>query len=125
MDTVSTIRKRIKTIREQKGLHQQDMAEMLNMTHRNYARVERGEHKILDVHLLFNICKILDVRIDQMLSTEDFPLPMSDVSSTNSLVSQIVADDLEYKKSIFDCLQQLSQIQQTSSREIMEILKSR
>lgn len=125
MDTVSTIRKRIKTLREQKGLHQQDMAEMLNMTHRNYARVERGEHKILDVHLLFNICKILDVGIDQMLKTEDIPLRMSEAGGTNSVVSQIIADDLEYKKSIFDCLQQLSQVQQTSSREIMEMLRSR
>lgn len=122
MDTVSTIRKRIKIIREQKGLHQQDMADMLNMTHRNYARIERGEHKILDVHLLFNICKILDVRIDQMLRTDESPTPET---RPRDRFAGITASDDNYQKTILDCLQHLSQVQQASSREIIEMLKAR
>lgn len=122
MDTVSTIRKRIKIIREQKGLHQQDMADMLNMTHRNYARIERGEHKILDVHLLFNICKILDVRIDQMLRTDESPTP--ETRPRDRFAGAGASDD-NYQKTILDCLQHLSQVQQASSREIIEMLKAR
>lgn len=49
---------------------QRDMAQRLFMEERNYAKIERGEKKTLDVFLLVEICKIIEINPLDILPLE-------------------------------------------------------
>jgi len=65
-----TVRSKIKTMRETRGISQSQMAEKLQMDERNYKRIESGEKKTIDIDLLSRIAEVLEVDIPELLTTE-------------------------------------------------------
>ena len=61
---------KIKKLRKLRGMTQRDMAQRLFMEERNYAKIERGEKKTLDVFLLVEICKIIEINLLDILPLE-------------------------------------------------------
>lgn len=60
----------IKKIRTMKGYSQQNMADELNMTQRNYGRIENGETD-LTLYMLYKICHVLGVDISVVLNLKE------------------------------------------------------
>lgn len=60
----------IKKIRTMKGYSQQNMADELNMTQRNYGRIENGETD-LTLYMLYKICHALGVDISVVLNLKE------------------------------------------------------
>ncbi len=58
---MKNIYNRLKAIRQDKNLSQEEMADLLNKTQSSYARIERGATK-LDVETLFDFAKALNLR---------------------------------------------------------------
>lgn len=54
------MRTRIKRMREEKGISQSQMANLLHMDERNYKRIESGEKKAMDLDLLKRIAEVLE-----------------------------------------------------------------
>jgi len=71
MNTTETelknIRKRIKSIRFKKGLTQDNMADMLNISQNSYHKLENGHSKI-NLSKFIDICKVLEVETIELLN---------------------------------------------------------
>lgn len=61
---------RIKEIRQEKGLTQAQLAEMLTTTQSTIGKYEREEIQ-LTVDTIFKICKLFEVSADYLLGLED------------------------------------------------------
>ena len=61
------IGKTIKIIREEKGMTQQQIAEIINMHRSNYSKVESGERD-LSIEAASKISKYFDMTIDQLVN---------------------------------------------------------
>ncbi len=61
---------RIKEIRQEKGLTQSQLAEMLSTTQSTVGKYEREEIQ-LTVDTIIKICKVLEVSADYLLGLED------------------------------------------------------
>ena len=61
---------RIKEIRQEKGLTQSQLAEMLSTTQSTVGKYEREEIQ-LTVDTIIKICKVFEVSADYLLSLED------------------------------------------------------
>lgn len=59
----------IKKIREQKGMTQQQVAELVHMHRSNYSRVETGERE-LSIEAINKIAKYFGMTIDQLVNFE-------------------------------------------------------
>lgn len=70
MDIKDVIRLNLKMYREKKGLTQKELADLIGKKHNAISSWESGRNSI-DVELLFEICKILGVSINDMYS-DDF-----------------------------------------------------
>jgi len=57
---------RIKTIREEKGFTQQDLADLCNFEKSNMSRIETGRTN-LTLKSMFTICEALNIQIKQLL----------------------------------------------------------
>lgn len=68
---IEDVGQKIKKLRKLRGLTQRDMALRLFMEERNYAKIERGEKKTLDVFLIMEICKILEINVLDVLPAQD------------------------------------------------------
>lgn len=62
------IRKRIRSLREAAGTSQSDLAFKLGIDERSYARLERGERKQLDLHLLTEITSAMNTDLLNLLA---------------------------------------------------------
>ena len=71
MNTTATelknIRERIKSIRFKKGLTQDNMADMLNISQNSYHKLENGHSKI-NLSKFIDICKVLEVETIELLN---------------------------------------------------------
>jgi len=63
------IRFNIKLLRRQKGITQKMIAEKLYIDERTYAKMERGENKLIDIRMLHAIAQILGVEVGALIST--------------------------------------------------------
>lgn len=68
---IELIRQRIRSIRKDKGLSQRALAAIINMDYRNYARIERGERKNIDISLLNLIGKALEINPIEFIISPD------------------------------------------------------
>lgn len=66
----TTIGKRIRTYREEKGFSQEELAEKLHISRSTYQRIENGETNSWINHIE-NICTSLDVKLDEILKPEE------------------------------------------------------
>ena len=63
----------IKKLREQKGIKQQQIAELINMHRSNYSKIENGQRDI-SVAALNKIAQFFDISIDQLINMDgDIP----------------------------------------------------
>ena len=63
--------KKIKAHRKEQGLTQKELANSLFMDERNYAKIERGQKKTLDVILLLSIAEALEVDIVKLIKNNE------------------------------------------------------
>jgi transcriptional regulator with XRE-family HTH domain len=64
---MKNIGKIIKQIREEKGLTQQQLAELINMHRSNYSKVESGERD-LSIEAINKVAKFFGMTIDQLVN---------------------------------------------------------
>jgi len=66
----TTIGKRIRTYREERGFSQEELAEKLHISRSTYQRIENGETNSWINHIE-KICNSLEVKIDDILKPEE------------------------------------------------------
>lgn len=81
------IGKTIKKIREEKGLTQQQIAELINMHRSNYSRVETGERD-LSIEAINKIAKYFGMTIDQLVNF-DGNIPSEVTIEDKTLLEQV------------------------------------
>ncbi|HEM3555511.1 helix-turn-helix domain-containing protein [Streptococcus suis] len=64
--------RRIRDIREDHDLTQQNVSDYLSITHSAYAKIERGEHT-LSAEVLIQLSNLYNVSTDYLLGQTDFP----------------------------------------------------
>jgi len=77
MNVASNLSERIRMIRLQKGLSQENMADMLNLSTTAYGDLERGRTE-LSVSRLENIAKLLDVPLPELLGFDSLTMSETD-----------------------------------------------
>lgn len=95
---MASIGKNIKTIREQKGLMQKEVAAAADMQASNYSKIESGQRDI-SVEALDRIAKLFGMTVDEIIHFEDKktpkPVTVEDKTATEKiqLISQLDDDD--------------------------------
>lgn len=56
----------IKRLRQEKGVSQRCMAELVGLTERQYRRIENGEIKKLNLQVISKLSKILNISIEDI-----------------------------------------------------------
>lgn len=72
--------KRLKQLRVERGLQQEDMAEILNLHRATISRYENNQREP-DINTLINISKHFNVSIDWLLGISDHKASVKDLSS--------------------------------------------
>ncbi len=71
MNTTATelknIRERIKTIRFEKGLTQENLADMLHISQNAYHKLENG-HSKMNLSKFIDICKVLEIEAAELIN---------------------------------------------------------
>lgn len=71
MNTTATelknIRERIKTIRFEKGLTQENLADMLHISQNAYHKLENG-HSKMNLSKFIDICKVLEIEVAELIN---------------------------------------------------------
>ena len=96
------IGKNIKKIREEKGLTQQSIADLIAMHRSNYSRVETGDRD-LSIDAIGKIAKYFNITIDQLVNFEG-DIPQEVTIEDKSLAEQvklIQGLELEEKNMVF------------------------
>ena len=96
------IGKNIKKIREEKGLTQQSIADLIAMHRSNYSRVETGDRD-LSIDAISKIAKYFNMTIDQLVNFEG-DIPQEITIEDKSLAEQvklIQGLELEEKNMVF------------------------
>ena len=84
------IGERIRTIRTQKGLSQEYVAEHLDMSQSTLARIEQGKAQ-LDTVRLTKLCDVLEVGVDDLLTIDRVSISHNTFSdNSNGYVEQLV-----------------------------------
>jgi transcriptional regulator with XRE-family HTH domain len=81
------IGKNIKRIREEKGLTQQSIADLIAMHRSNYSRVETGDRD-LSIDAISKIAKYFNMTIDQLVNFEG-DIPQEVTIEDKTLVEQV------------------------------------
>lgn len=81
------IGKNIKRIREEKGLTQQSIADLIAMHRSNYSRVETGDRD-LSIEAIGKIAKYFNITIDQLVNFEG-DIPQEVTIEDKTLVEQV------------------------------------
>lgn len=81
------IGKNIKKIREDKGLTQQLIADLIAMHRSNYSRVEAGERE-LSIDAIGKIAKYFNMTIDNLVNLED-DIPQEITFEDKTIIEQI------------------------------------
>ena len=70
-----TIYPRIRSLREERGFSQRELAELLNMAQPQYFRYETGQRE-LPLSVAIRLCEIYGVSVDYLLGLTDNPKRM-------------------------------------------------
>jgi transcriptional regulator with XRE-family HTH domain len=81
------IGKNIKRIREEKGLTQQSIADLIAMHRSNYSRVETGDRD-LSIDAISKIAKYFNMTIDQLVNFEG-DIPQEVTIEDKALIEQV------------------------------------
>lgn len=86
-NSMQHIGKNIKKIREEKGLTQQSIADLIAMHRSNYSRVETGDRD-LSIDAISKIAKYFNMTIDQLVNFEG-DIPQEVTIEDKALVEQV------------------------------------
>lgn len=101
MSNEDLIRKRIRNLREATGMSQGDLAFKLGIDERTYARLERGERKQLDLHLLSAIASAMGIDLLNLLTpvfekqTSEKPLADAKPKPANEHYEYVISQLME------------------------------
>lgn len=91
----------IKRLREERGLTQQQIADMVNMHRSNYSKVENGQRE-LSIIALNKIAKYFGITLDNLVNSGDIPQEIIiEDKSTMEQLKHIQELEQEDKKMIF------------------------
>jgi transcriptional regulator with XRE-family HTH domain len=90
MNVASSLSEKIRQIRMQKGLSQENMADMLGLSTTAYGDIERGRTE-LSVSRLENVAKLLDVPLPELLGFDS--LSMSETEWLRQENTRILAEN--------------------------------
>ena len=76
--------KRLKEVRQDRGITQKEISKLLNISLNSYSRYERGK-RTPDIHILKKITEILNISSDYLLEISDIPLTIQEVNFNNDL----------------------------------------
>lgn len=109
---MNTVGNKIRLLREERGLSQENMAASLDMTQSNYARLEKDDNRI-SVPRLIVIAKTLDITITELVGEkantvvnqntqrDAFAYFQSTFQSDKEHI-QTLKDEIEYLKKMLD-----------------------
>lgn len=86
------IGKRIKSVREKKGLTQEQLAEQVNLSPMHISVIERG-NKLPRLETLINIANVLDVSADTLLQDVVNNQIKLHTSEASNLIAQLSRED--------------------------------
>ena len=102
---MGAIHNKIKRLREQNELTQQDMADKLNMHLKTWQKIEHGITK-LDIERLQQIAEILETSVEELINVEDSvyinSIKDNDVGFNNSAVT--INHNSEEEKKLYERL---------------------
>lgn len=106
---MSTLGKKIRLLRHQKGWSQEDVAKRLDISIPAFSKIETG---ITDVNLsrLNQISKLFNLTVVQLLSTSDSEEDKEYVNEVNALTQKLQQRDgevIELQKKVIDLYEQL------------------
>ncbi|SDL68089.1 helix-turn-helix domain-containing protein [Chryseobacterium taihuense] len=127
----TTIGKRIRTFRENKGFSQEELAEKLHISRSTYQRIENGETNSWINHIE-NICHSLEVNLDDILKPEEGYVQVNNNNeSTNDNGSGVIQNQtINYHNSdrlienLYDTIASLKEENRLLKEEI-NLLKSK
>lgn len=127
----TTIGKRIRTFRENKGFSQEELAEKLHISRSTYQRIENGETNSWINHIE-NICHSLEVNLDDILKPEEGYTQINkensanENSSNNMIQNQTNNYNISEKmlENLYDTIASLKEENRLLKEEI-NLLKSR
>lgn len=71
-----SIKEKIFEIRRKKGISQEEMAQMLGISNTSFRKLETGKTVLIN-HRLWDIAKILEITLEELMLEEDFNTGMS------------------------------------------------
>lgn len=84
---MTSIGENIKRIREEKGLTQQQLADLVSMHRSNYSKVESGQRE-LSVTALSKVAKYFEVTLDELVYAEG-PMPKEVTIEDKATLEQV------------------------------------
>lgn len=66
IDKVKQVAERIKAIRKEDDISQQDAAKLLGVSYRVYQRIEGGQ-RAPDIDFIYTFCKVFDVKLNKII----------------------------------------------------------
>lgn len=98
----------IKRLRTEKGLTQQDVAEIINMHRSNYSKVEKGEREI-SIDALVKLANFFGLTLDELVSGETSPLQEITIKDKSTLEQVNLLQELneEDKNIVFKMIEAL------------------
>lgn len=98
--TNKQVGERIRFIRENKGITQEEVARYLGMTKSNYAKYERGERKKIDREFLLGVAEVLDCNVAEINGLSDNNLSVSESHSRYTTSDTITRQTLKDEERI-------------------------
>ncbi|WP_428231164.1 helix-turn-helix domain-containing protein [Flavobacterium sp.] len=103
---------KLKILRKNKKLSQEQLAEYLHISQSAYARMENGESHTWAIHIL-KICKIFEITPDELLKVDANKKEMSSISSANHLSDTIIVQYEERIKELKKVIKDLKEHKKT------------
>jgi len=96
----------IKRLREERGIKQQEIAELISMHRSNYSKIENGQREI-SVTALDKIAQYFDITIDELIHMGDDVPQEVDITDKSALEQMKMIQELdeEDKQTIFKMIE--------------------
>lgn len=119
-----TIGNKIRRIRTQKPLTQEEIADKLCMTAAGFGKIERGETDIT-LKKLEQICEVLDISVFQMLSIDEKTNIFNVKDTTQGVIGQHINNyQTEKNETILKLIETLQKELQEKNNIITQLLKT-